>query len=318
MIVKKLAISPISPISASSEAPVPSPKTALNPSNNGVADVPIVRGSAADAGVQEQGQDGEQHQRRRAPRSSRGECPASDRETPRRPAAVPRSRGRTRSRTVGRGRFPAMPFGRKLLPPSSGGMLVSRLASKDRLTSTATKKNARIAERQHRDHHGEPHGDLDAEDVDPDEDDVVDRPPQHRAVPPPVGSGQVEDDVMGEEAHRAHDDRGGDDVLHVLGQPGDEAAPWAHRRSGERVGAAGVRQGRRHLRDGEAEAVIHDRDDDPGDQQTAEAACVQAEVPAVEVARDDRSDTECPERPEGGVTAQLPLLEIALRRPLGR
>ena len=35
-----------------------------------------------------------------------------------------------------------MPFGRKLLPPSSGGMLVSRLASKDRVTSTATKKNA--------------------------------------------------------------------------------------------------------------------------------------------------------------------------------
>ena len=42
MIVKKLAISPISPISASTEAAVPSPKTALKPSNNGVADVPIV------------------------------------------------------------------------------------------------------------------------------------------------------------------------------------------------------------------------------------------------------------------------------------
>ena len=41
MIVKKLAISPISPISASSDAAVPSPKTALKPSNNGVADVPI-------------------------------------------------------------------------------------------------------------------------------------------------------------------------------------------------------------------------------------------------------------------------------------
>ena len=42
MIVKKLAISPISPISASTDAAVPSPKTALKPSNNGVADVPIV------------------------------------------------------------------------------------------------------------------------------------------------------------------------------------------------------------------------------------------------------------------------------------
>ena len=111
-----------------------------------------------------------------------------------------------------------MPFGRKLLPPSSGGMLVSRLASKDPRDEHGNEEEREDAERQHRDHHGEPHGDLDAEDVDPDEDDVVDRPPENRAVPPPVGSGQVENDVVREEAHRAHDDRGGDDVLHVLGQ----------------------------------------------------------------------------------------------------
>ena len=37
-----------------------------------------------------------------------------------------------------------MPFGRKLLPPSSGGMLVSRLASNDPVKSTATKKNPRM------------------------------------------------------------------------------------------------------------------------------------------------------------------------------
>ena len=37
-----------------------------------------------------------------------------------------------------------MPLGRKLLPPSSGGMLVSRLASKDPVKSTARKKNARM------------------------------------------------------------------------------------------------------------------------------------------------------------------------------
>jgi hypothetical protein len=42
MIVKKLAINPISPISASIAAPVPSPNTALKPSNNGVADVPML------------------------------------------------------------------------------------------------------------------------------------------------------------------------------------------------------------------------------------------------------------------------------------
>ncbi len=41
MIVKKLAISPISARIPSREAPTPSPKTALNPSKNGVAEVPI-------------------------------------------------------------------------------------------------------------------------------------------------------------------------------------------------------------------------------------------------------------------------------------
>ena len=40
MMVKKLAIRPVSPIRASSSAAVPSPKTALKPSNSGVADVP--------------------------------------------------------------------------------------------------------------------------------------------------------------------------------------------------------------------------------------------------------------------------------------
>ena len=42
MMVKKLAIRPVSPIRASSSAAVPSPKTALNPSNSGVAEVPMV------------------------------------------------------------------------------------------------------------------------------------------------------------------------------------------------------------------------------------------------------------------------------------
>ena len=41
MIVKKLAISPMSARIPSREAATPSPKTALKPSKNGVADVPI-------------------------------------------------------------------------------------------------------------------------------------------------------------------------------------------------------------------------------------------------------------------------------------
>jgi hypothetical protein len=75
---------------------------------------------------------------------------------------------------------------------------------------------------------------------------------------------------------------------------------------------------RRHLGDAVAQAVIHDRDDDARDQQAAEAACVEAEVPAVEISRDDRADTERPKRPEGGVTAQLAPFEIAVFRvPIG-
>ena len=77
-----------------------------------------------------------------------------------------------------------------------------------------------------------------------------------------------------------------------------------------------MRQCRRHLGDAEAQAVVHDRDDDAGDQQAAEAPGVEAEVPAVEIARDDRADAERPERPEGGVTAQFAPFEIAVFRVL--
>jgi hypothetical protein len=73
-----------------------------------------------------------------------------------------------------------------------------------------------------------------------------------------------------------------------------------------------VRQRGRHLGDAEAQAVIHDRDDDAGDHQSAEASGVDAEVPAVEVAGDDGTDTQRPQRPEGGVAAQLPLLEVSV------
>jgi hypothetical protein len=41
MMVKKLAIRPVSPIRASNSAAVPSPNTALKPSNSGVAEVPM-------------------------------------------------------------------------------------------------------------------------------------------------------------------------------------------------------------------------------------------------------------------------------------
>ena len=67
MIVKKLAISPISASSPSSEAPAPSPKTALNPSKNGVADVPISAAPPPTPVFRNRMPNGEEHQRGEAP-----------------------------------------------------------------------------------------------------------------------------------------------------------------------------------------------------------------------------------------------------------
>jgi len=108
------------------------------------------------------------------------------------------------------------------------------------------------------------------------------------------------------------DDRGRCDVLDRLGRARDEAAPGAHGRAGERVGAARVRHGRRHLADREGQAVVHDHEHDEGDEHAAEAREVDAEVPAREVARDDRGDGEAPEAPHSRRAAQSALLEVAL------
>src|SRR5205814_4767233 len=85
-----------------------------------------------------------------------------------------------------------------------------------------------------------------------------------------------------------------------------------HRRSGEGVGAARVRQGRRHLGDRIDQAVVHDRHEHAGDGEPAEPARAQSEVPAVELAGDDGTDPEGPERPHARVTAQATSLEVAL------
>ena len=105
-------------------------------------------------------------------------------------------------------------------------------------------------------------------------------------VPPRVALNVEERlyDGLHQKAHRAHHDGRRDDVLHVLGQPGDETAPRTHGRARERVSAARVRESGRHLGDAEAEAVVHHRDEKRCDQEPPKAAHTQAEVPAVEVA----------------------------------
>src|SRR5918996_1018375 len=101
-------------------------------------------------------------------------------------------------------------------------------------------------------------------------------------------------------------------VSGVAGQTGQEPAPRAHRRPRERVRAARVWEGRRHLGDAVTEAVVHDGDDHCRDHQASEACRRQAEVPAVVVAGDDGADAERPEHPHTGMPPEAPLLEVLL------
>src|SRR5207248_8004354 len=63
--------------------------------------------------------------------------------------------------------------------------------------------------------------------------------------------------------------------------------------------------------DAETQSVVHRRDEDGGDQESAEAAGTQAQVPPVEVARDDGGDPQRPQRPEGCVSLQQPFRKVA-------
>src|SRR5215471_18219413 len=77
-----------------------------------------------------------------------------------------------------------------------------------------------------------------------------------------------------------------------------------------------MRQRRGHLRYGKDEAIIHDADQHGGDQQAAPSTGRQAEVPAVELSRDDCSHAEGPERPYPRVSPELAFLKILRPYPL--
>ena len=142
--------------------------------------------------------------------------------------------------------------------PSSAGMLtqVRDVEVRDR----ADPQDSKRGEREERDEHREAESRLDAPDVETDEHDVAQKPPD-RLEP----FRRLEDRAeiaAGEEHH----DRGREHVFHVLGEAGDEPAPRSHGRAPEGVGAAGVRQRRRHLGDRVAQSEIEHGDDDRGDR----------------------------------------------------
>ncbi len=71
-----------------------------------------------------------------------------------------------------------------------------------------------------------------------------------------------------------------------------------------------MRQGRAHLGDGIGQAEIHDGDDDGAEEHATPAAYGEAEVPAGEIARDDRGDAERPQIKNARVAPELAVLEI--------
>ena len=150
-------------------------------------------------------------------------------------------------------------------------------------------KDDEHGQRHRRDKDREAKGRFDAGHVEPDEGRIGREPPQRLGA---LGSTKDRAQVP---ADADYDHCRGQDVLHVLGEAGDVRAPGAHCGAGKRVRSARVRKGGGHFGDAEAEAGVHDRDDQGGDQKPAEASGGQTEVPAKEVPRNHGPDAERPE-----------------------
>ena len=165
------------------------------------------------------------------------------------------------------------------------------------------RKHHQDSQRHQRRQDRHPEGQLDPAHVEANEQRVRAQPPERRR-----GRRGLEDGAQ-VAADPHHDDRRGQDVLDVGGEPGDEPAPRTEGRAGERVGPAGVRQRRRELGDTRAQARVEHGRQERREQQPPEAPDCEAEVPAEEVAGDDRPDTKRPQRPRAGVAPQAALVE---------
>ena len=174
------------------------------------------------------------------------------------------------------GKMPAIPLGRTRC---------TALLRRD----VGPQAGVELARRQHRDeeegqdpegedvdHHGEPHRGLDADDVDPHEDHVEDRPPGtglfHQGEPAMSNSPAMMSCVRKPIAPTT--------TAGVMTYSMFSASPVMNPPQGpmaERANeyAPGVGQGRRHLGDAVARAEVHDRDDHGREQQPAEPAGVE-------------------------------------------
>ena len=168
----------------------------------------------------------------------------------------------------------------------------------------ADPEHPQAREGEKRDGDGDAERELDAEHVQAHEHDVARDPPQW------LQGGVRAEDAGQIASDEEHDHAGDEDVFDVLREAGEEATPWAEGGAGEGVGATGVGQCRCHLCDGEGQSEVHDRDDAGGDEHAAPPRDRKSEVPAREVARDDRADRERPERDDAGVAPQTASLEV--------
>ena len=154
---------------------------------------------------------------------------------------------------------------------------------------------------------GYPHRKLESrlysQNVQPHEQDIENQPPHRPRQRQPQ---QFIDRRPHIPANAYHNDRRRQHILNVLRQPRAEPAPRPHSRPPKRVGPAGMRQRRRHFRNGVAQPQVHHRYHRRGDSQPAKTARAQPEVPPEKIPGDDRPHSQRPQRPDPGIAAQPP------------
>ena len=153
-------------------------------------------------------------------------------------------------------------------------------------------------ERDQRDHDGHVERHLHAPHIERHENAVRQQPPKRL----PFARRAENRPQIAADAH--HDHRGRENVLHVFGESRDVAGGRPHRSARERVRAARVRQGGRHLGNGEAQADVHCRHDEHGQDHAAKPARCQAEIPAEKIPGDDGAHSHGPQVQDAGVPAK--------------
>ncbi len=146
------------------------------------------------------------------------------------------------------------------------GADIQRVAAEIEERKRAGEKDDEHGDRHQRDESGDDEGQLDAARIQPHKNRVAEHPPERLQFDRRLeNSGEIGADEEDDHGGRQH-------IFDILGDAGDEPAPWTECRAGKGVSAAGMRQRRAHLGDGEGEAEKHHHDDKGADEHAAPAA----------------------------------------------